>query len=169
MSRTPCFFVEKYNVKEKKYELQHPYVWDWNHTKLVEADLFPYNGCHDMFSIVEDEANGIYPEMKGITYGIPDDACPEIKAEYEKYNDYNTKPTVRWFTYADLYIYLLEHPKVKNYDRWDCDGNEDESEPEETDSPLFTLKKRVDTFLEVTNDFGIYDSYSLIRIVYWIS
>ena len=52
MSRTPYFFVEKFNEHTKKYELEHPIIWNYNHTKQERADLLPYNGCHDLFSIV---------------------------------------------------------------------------------------------------------------------
>ena len=86
MSRTPNFFVERYNSELNKYEFQHPLVWDYSHTKRVPADLFPYNGCHDLFSIVEGKGYSEFPEMKGIHYGLPKDVCEEILNEYQKYN-----------------------------------------------------------------------------------
>ena len=58
MSRSPYFFVEKFDSHTKKYELQHPLVWNYDHTERKLADLFPYNGCHDLFSIVENNGTG---------------------------------------------------------------------------------------------------------------
>lgn len=160
MSRSPYFFVEKYNNRTKKYELEHPLVWNWDHSDRIPADLFPYNGHHDLFSIVEKK--GYYPEMRGIHNGLPEDTCFEIKEEYESccgssdLGDY--EPKVRWFTYADMYIYCIENPEAESM--WE--------EDEITFTPMKLLKDRVDAFMEVMEDFDWRDDWSLIRIVYWI-
>ena len=167
MSRTPMFFVERFDKNTGKYELQHPIVWNYDHTKQIHADLFPYNGCHELFSIVAK--NGT-PEMHGIHRGLPNDVSEEIKNFYNEYchNDkFSYLPTVRWFTYADMYIYCLENPKVLDYEAMDMQSKEEEKEifmP----TPMETLKKRVDAFLEVMDCWDWRDDYSLIRIVYWI-
>ena len=164
MSRTPMFFVERFDKNTGKYELQHPIVWNYDHTKQIHADLFPYNGCHELFSIVEK--NGT-PEMHGIHHGLPDNVSTEIKEFYDKDKIISFSPTVRWFTYADMYIYCLENPKVLDYEAMDMQSKEEEKEifmP----TPMETLKKRVDAFLEVMDCWDWRDDYSLIRIVYWI-
>ena len=79
MSRSPYFFVERPDAHTGKYELQHPLIWNFNHTKRVPADLYPYNGSHELFSIVEE--GGEFPEMKGIHYGLPEDVSEDIKKE----------------------------------------------------------------------------------------
>ena len=167
MSRTPNFFVERYNSELNKYEFQHPLVWDYSHTKRVPADLFPYNGCHDLFSIVEGKGYSEFPNMKGIHYGLPKDVCEEILNEYQKYNEdedgsIDYTPKVRWFTYADMYIYFLKHPKVSSY------SDEEDEGKVEIDNPIVTLKNRVDAFLEVMDGWSWEEDYSFIRIVYWI-
>lgn len=173
MSRSPYFFVEKYDNYTERYELQHPFVWNDNHDTRIAADLFPYNGCHDMFSIIEGNSYGEFPDMKGIHAGLPIGVCDEIQQAYKDCIDsyfWNDKehiyqPAVHWFTYADMYIYCLEHPTVIRYEEnEDGDGFKTKTEP----TPLITLKNRVDAFLEVMNDFGWEDDYSLIRIVCWI-
>ena len=167
MSRTPMFFVERFDDNTGKYELQHPIVWNYDHTKQIHADLFPYNGCHELFSIVEEDGT---PTMHGIHRGLPNDVSEETKNFYNEYchNDkFSYLPTVRWFTYADMYIYCLENPKVLDYEAMDMQSKEEEKEifmP----TPMETLKKRVDAFLDVMDYWDWRDDYSLIRIIYWI-
>ena len=173
MSRTPFFYVEKFNEKTKKYELEHPIIWNYNHTKQERADLLPYNGCHDLFSIVQNR--GDFPEMKGIHHGLPPGVNEEIIKSFKSCQFTNEltgkpySPSVRWFTYADMYIYCLKHPTTIDYEAMDeaCSDDENFITPM-TDNPIFLLKRRVDSFLEVMNYYEWDDDYSLIRIVYWI-
>lgn len=179
MSRSPYFFVEKFDNNTNKYEIQHPIVWNYNHTKQQSADLFPYNGCHDLFSIVENNTRDNFPTMRGIHCDLPKDAAEEIK---EAYNHccYETEyagekhlytPTARWFTYADMYIYCLEHPEAIDYEAMDnAFYNEEENSSKKImkPTPIKTLMDRVNAFLEVMNEWGWENDYSQIRIVYWI-
>ena len=173
MSRTPFFYVEKFNENTKKYELEHPIIWNYNHTKQERADLLPYNGCHDLFSIVQNK--GEFPEMKVIHHGLPSGVNEEIIKAFKSCEFTNELtgdlyfPNVRWFTYADMYIYCLKYPTTIDYEAMDgvCSDDENFIAPM-TDNPIFLLKKRVDAFLEVMNYYEWDDDYSLIRIVYWI-
>lgn len=177
MSRSPYFFVERYNCDTKKYELQHPIVWNYHHTERICADLFPYNGCHEMFSIVENNNRGALPEMYGIHQGLPEGVAEEIKMAYDKCS-YDTEyggethhyaPTARWFTYADMYIYFLKHPETPDYEAMDEAFYENGDEKVIMGpNPIKTLIHRVDAFLEVMDGLNWHDDYSLIRIVYWI-
>ena len=174
MSRSPFFFVERYNWKTCEYEMCHPFIWDSFHTERVPAPLFPYNGCHDLFSIVEDNA-GDFPNMHGIHCDLPKDVSIDIKNIYYnhcvKIDEKRTYiPTVRWFTYADMYIYCLEHPEVPDYEAMDeaYYSNEPVTKIMKP-TPLMTLKNRVDAFLDVVEAWDSWkDDYSMIRIVYWI-
>ena len=174
MSRSPFFFVEMFNTKTNKYELCHPYVWNMDFTKLVPAELVPYNGWHDLFSIVEQTDTVCFPRMKGIHHTLPSDTCDYIKELYDKQtqNDIEdfgiTHVSPHWFTYADMLIYLLEHPEVKNYEAMDY--TEREMDVVFMPNPVQSLKNRVDAFLDIVMD-GWYDWqewYTSIRIVYWI-
>lgn len=181
MSRSPYFFVERFNSKTEQYELQHPMVRNYYHTDWEIADLFPYNGCHDLFSIVEGKRSEFF-EMKGIHTGLPKDVSKEIKEQYESCceYDYGTKekpikyfPVVRWFTYADMYIYCLEHPEVVDYEAMaeiDYDEEENGDPPKKImkPTPLKSLMDRVNAFLEVIDNWDWQNAYSQIRIVYWI-
>ena len=174
MSRSPYFFVERFDRNTGKYEMQHPIVWNYNHTKQEPADLFPYNGCHDLFSIVEDNSHDGIPAMRGIHQGFPENVAKEIKENYDQCC-YETEyagekhlytPTVRWFSYADMYIYCLEHPKVIDYEAMDYEG--ENAEKIFMPTPIKKLKERVDAFLEVMDGWDWRDDFSQIRIVYWI-
>lgn len=178
MSRTPYFFVERFDKNTKKYELQHPIIWNFDHTKLEAADLFPYNGHHDLFSIVEDNPNDGFPAMRGIHTGLPEDCCKEIQDLFKEccYNiddKIQHIPKVRWFTYADMYIYYLEHPEVVDYNQFFYDDEEEIplSEKVITPTPIKVLMDRVDNFLNVMDSFSIdnwRNDYCQIRIIYWI-
>lgn len=174
MSRSPFFFVERFDRNTGKYEMQHPIVWNYDHTKQEPADLFPYNGCHNLFSIVEDNGHYDFPAMRGIHHGLPENVAKEIKEHYDQCC-YETEyagekhlytPTVRWFSYADMYIYCLEHPKAIDYEAMDCE--EESTEKIFMPTPMKQLKERVDAFLEVMDWWDWRDDYSQIRIVYWI-
>ena len=172
MSRSPYFFVEKYDNNTEKYELQHPIIWNYLRTKQVVADLFPYNACHEMFAIVEEDSSATF-RMKGIHCGLPKDVCQEIKKEFDECSKELYKPTARWFTYADMYIYCLEHPEVPDYETMDellyySEEGEASSKTIMKPTPLKALKDRVDAFLEVMDGWDWNDDYSQIRIVYWI-
>ena len=156
MSRSPFFFIERFNKYTNKYELQHPKVWNYNHTKEKFADLYPYNGDHDLFAIVEE--NGYFSDMQGIHHGLPKDVNEEIKNIFEEHcQEESWEPTVRWFTYADMYIYFLKNPTIKIDD-------EEENRP----NPIKSLMDRANCFLEVMDAYDWENDYSLIRIVYWI-
>jgi hypothetical protein len=177
MSRSPFFFVERFDRNTGKYEMQHPIVWNYNHTKQEPADLFPYNGCHDLFSIVENNDTGNdFPTMRGIHCGLPKNVATEIKEAYDSHcyeieyegGKHLYAPAARWFTYADMYIYCLEHPKVVDYEAY---YNEEEENPPKKimkPTPVKSLMDRVDAFLEVMDGWDWRDDYSQIRIVYWI-
>lgn len=174
MSRTPRFFVENFNSEIGKYELQHPYVWNDKHTGREAAELYPYNGDHDLFSIVENDRIGVhFPELYGIRKGLPKGVSNDIRKEFDNscyesgYGEkkYLYTPNAYWFTYADMYIYCLEHPKVIDEDAMDREGTEEKIM---MPNPLTRLKARVDAFLEVASEWGWRGDYSQIRIVYWI-
>ena len=159
MSRSPFFYVERFNKHTMKYELQHPIVWNDDRTEQELATLFPYNGHHELFSIVENSSVYDFPRMYGVHLGLPDNVSSDIQKEYQTCCEEFKLPP-RWFTYADMYIYCLEHPMVK-----------DSYEEDEflIPNPVKRLKDRVDAFLNVMCEWGDWkDDYSLIRIVYWI-
>ena len=118
--------------------------------------------------------------MRGIHYGLPENVAAEIKEAYD-HCCYETEyagekhlytPTARWFSYADMYIYCLEHPEAVDYEAMDeayYNGKE-EDPPKKImmPTPLKSLMNRVDAFLEVMDGWDWRDDYSQIRIVYWI-
>lgn len=158
MSRSPFFYLEKYNFETDTYELIEPYVRDSkDDSHGTSADLFPYNGTHELFEIIE------HAQMSGIHRRLPPKVSEAISMElFEGIEDGGTTPNerldeedrrerdVRWFTYADMEIFVLKHPQHSK-------------------NPMFALKKRVDAFLEVCYPWGEWeDEKSFIRIVCWI-
>lgn len=158
MSRSPFFYLEKYNFETDTYELIEPYVRDSkDDSHGTPADLFPYNGTHELFEIIE------HAQMSGIHRRLPPKVSEAISMElFEGIEDGETTPnerldeedrrekSVRWFTYADMEIFVLKHPHHSK-------------------NPMFALKKRVDAFLEVCYPWGEWeDKKSFIRIVCWI-
>jgi hypothetical protein len=116
--------------------------------------------------------------MRGIHCGLPKNVATEIKEAYDHFY-YETgysgekhlyTPTAHWFTYADMYIYCLEHPEVIDYEAMDeaYYNGEKENKKIMMPTPLKTLMNRVDAFLEVMDGWNWRDDYSQIRIVYWI-
>lgn len=156
MSRSPYFFLEKIK-SDGSTELV-----DIRTRKHMDTrqDLFPYNGCHGIFSIVEQTVTDEeYPKMAGIHRGLPFNVNPLIRAEAKYLEGCNIKP--RWFLYSDLLLYLTKYPKVKDID--------DNGRRVKIDNPLFTLKDRIDCFISIWDGgWDDEDDNNLYRIVYWI-
>ena len=156
MSRSPYFFLEKIK-SDGSTELVDIRIGKHMETR---QDLFPYNGCHSVFSIVERTATDEeYPRMAGIHMGLPFNVHPLIKAEADCLEGCDIKP--RWFLYSDLLLYLTKYPKVKDID--------DNGRRVKIDNPLFTLKNRIDCFISIWDGgWDDEDDNNLYRIVYWI-
>ena len=165
MSRTPVFYLERYNSNLKAYERVAPLVWNNEHTEREPAALFTYNACIDLFSILEQNSyHNEFPDMDGIHSGLPDDVSEEIKKEYLEQMEDVCHPNPHWITYADMYVYYLLHPEFIDYE-----NTEDYNNPITIDNPISLLKTRVDSFLEVTDPYDSWvDEKSTIRIIYWI-
>ena len=159
MSRSPYFYVEVYDNKENKWLYVDPLVWNYDRTKRVVADLWPYNGTHELFQLLGVEGGCSIPEFNAIQMGLPVDCCPEIRDAF-----HHEEFCPKWFTCADAEIYYLKNPKVPDY--WE-EPDEETGELPMTDNPIKSLLDRVDAFLEVWDEFDEYKEYpSGIRIVF---
>lgn len=155
MSRSPFFFLERMNPTTGQAEFVDIKISKDN--GLESVDLFPYNGCHDLFSIVEKKYSQ-FPAMGGIHSGLPHGASNRIKQEYNLCVQDNCE--MRWFNYSDMLIYTLKYPKVK--------GMDDDGQITMEDNPILFLKKRVDSFIDLWDSWEFEEGSSLYRIVYWI-
>lgn len=172
MSLSPYFYLEKYSKSRNKWELIAPLVWNHDHTKQIPADLFPYNGCHDLFDALGYDRGGFAEApVEGVHRWRPNDLSEEVKKEIEEFEKYDPwdgadfHAPVKWVTYADLYINLLKYPQVTDYD---YEHDEDE-EPKKKPNPVNALISRVDAFLSVSEeDWDLPEEKSLIRVVFWI-
>lgn len=135
MSITPFFFLEK-RQKDNSWRLLSPMIFEEDGC-MVRADLFPFNGCRNMFDILYNGDD--CPTMDGI-HAYPDDISEEVKNEFGK--EVGKNKNVRYFNYAALVIYLLKHPTVPIF-------NEITGETETAKNPLTFLDERIKSFLMV--------------------
>ena len=164
MSRTPHFFLEKYNHEEGEWQSLILYKRD-SSGEMIETDFFPYNTSRDLFNLLEDSDS----ELRGIRvlkdiYELGQQALNEISEWQEDRIDYLSlfdnnpspvktvdPPLVRVITYADLLIYSLQ--KTETFDS----------------NPVDFLIKRIETMLSVNDPWRWWeDERSDIRIAYWI-
>lgn len=160
MSLSPYFYLEVYDSIEKKWEIVDPLVWNHNHTERVPADLWPFNGTHELFDILGCDRGVCSSDFPSVETGLPSDCSEEVRKEFEKYDDLCPK----WFTYADAMIYYLKKPLVD--DPW-SEPDEDTGKVVQTDNPIKGLIDRVDAFLEVWDGYRDYKCYpSRVRIIF---
>ena len=164
MSRTPHFFLEKYNHEEGEWQSLILYKRD-SSGEMIETDFFPYNAFHDLFNLLEDSDS----ELRGIRvikdiYELGQQALNEISEWQEDRIDYLSlfdnnpnpvktvdPPLLRVITYADLLIYSLQ--KAETFDP----------------NPVDFLIKRIEAILSVYDPWRWWeDERSDIRIAYWI-
>ena len=163
MSRSPFFYLEKYNIEKNVWEVYSPYEYSKWHDKIVRIDFWPWNGTHDVFNALTIDG------MNGIHNGLPNDVSEEVLKVYKECES----PTAHWINYADIYINALEEPEVEDYDEeamYDPDKDEDvyTTKKKMIPSPAVVLRDRVKQFIDILDSFGIDDSKIDYRIVYWI-
>ena len=162
MSLSPFFYLEVYDSKLDKWLYVDPLVWNYDHTKRIPADLWPYNGAHEMFDILGVDRGLCSCDFGAVRTGLPPGCNEEIAKVFVDTGNYSC-PKAHWFTYADMEIYLLKNPTVKDYD---FEPDDDNKFPQK-DNPLKMLKDRIDAFLEVWDTYGVYSQYrSDIRVVF---
>lgn len=181
MSRTPYFYIEKYNTEHNIWEKQTLYYCETKTQDIKEVDVWPWNGTHDVFNII-NHTDDIFPHFTGVRHIFPNNASPEVCDEYEKNwfrwgeNKENiSKPNAFYFTLADLLLYIKEYPIVKDYDAMEEYWTENEDTPwnevpERTmPNPMSDVATRVMNYMDFVEDW--WSEFSLkseIRIVGWI-
>lgn len=182
MSRTPFFYIEKYNIETNSWEKQILYTIN-RHGETEEVDFWPWNATHDVFNIINHSSNE-FPEFEGVRHIFPVNASPEVTETYRKcwniWHDSNgeehiSKPNAFYFTLADLLLYIKEYPIVKDYDTmetiWTEDGDTKwEDVPEQTmPNPMSGVATRMINYMEFVDNFwGAFGLKSELRIVGWI-
>lgn len=180
MSRTPYFYVEKYNIETNSWEKQTLYIK--NKDKIVEVVFWPWNATYDVFRIINYGDD--FPEFTEICHRFPPNASKEVTNSYQdcwyswddaEGNEHVSKPDAFYFTLADLLLYIKEYPIVKDYEAmegiWTADGDMKwEDVPEKTmPNPMSGVATRLLNYMEFIDDFGLsWQPKSEIRIVGWI-
>lgn len=143
MSRTPYFYMETYNPKDGTFKRCEPFVWNYQKTKLVRADLWTQNASYELFDVLEND------DIDTIQYGMPQDSDEEIQRVYREINK-DCSLTVKWIWLRDLEFCRTNWYK-KNIRR-----------------AISGLLNRAESFIEVTEDFDTEIVKSNTRIIFWI-
>lgn len=177
MGAYPYFYIEIFNHNSNEWE-KYDVLTKNKNGKYVPADLWPWNGSHDLFSIVGLEDSYDFPKFTAIHEGFPVNASDEMYKEYGKFEEENFMgsymPSVKWFNLADAMLYIEKNPTVKDIDAmeetWYAAGDiEWKDVPvKTTDNPLKHLVDRALAFLEAANEFRYWEwKLSDVRIICW--
>ena len=180
MSVSPWFYIEVTNVATGEWEKLDIYTKN-RKGEFVPVSLWDWNGTHDLFSVLGLEESYDFPEFSAVHNGFPVNASKEVKDLYEASaftwgEGEKSYPTAIYFNMADAKLYLSENPKVLDADAMEeyWIKNEDlpyEEVPEKwRDNPLKLLTDRVKIFLEILDDFWMFDnSWSDVRVICWLT
>lgn len=164
MSRTPYFYLEKFNPKTNKWEVYLPYIKN-DKGEFKQIDFWPWNATHEVFNaftynyLSNPSINGVH---KGLPYNVSDEVKEIAKHFEEGY-------TFQWISYADICCEALRVPQVEDPEwEYDEDGN-DTVITKMIDSPAVKMKKRVDEVLSVMDDWWVEENRIYYRIVYWVT
>lgn len=179
MSASPFFYIEVYNHKLgnwEKFDIYHL----TEKGEFKPCNLWPYNGTHELFSILEIEHSSDMPEFGAVHDGLPIDASPEMYSIFNKHSwtegDTIYTPAVKWFNLADAKLYLNDYPKVideEAMEHWWAEAGDvpyNEVPKQTMPNPLKSLVERVETFLDAGDGFWRWDhSTSDVRVICWCS
>lgn len=181
MSASPFFYIELFNYKSGNWEKIDLYKVN-SKGNYIPIGLWPWNGTHALFTVVGCEHSYELPEFKAIHEGLPVNASPEMYSIFDSHcatvekDGFDYVPEVKHFNLADAKLYLKDHLNVQDFDAMEeyWYKNEDvpfEDVPKiEMTNPLYGLVDRVETILDLWDDFWLFDhSYSDVRIIYWVS
>lgn len=171
MSANPYFFIEKKNEKTGKWEQIKVFRQNEN-GKFVYCDVWPWNGAHELFGMLEAESSYEDHRVSGVRWGIPADVSDGIKNEYSIFKEDGVRP--HYVYLADLYIDILENPKVVDYDAMDeayaNAGDGEKVEKIYCDTPIKDFYETICSYIGVWDDFYSSSEYRCqIRIIYWLS
>ena len=163
MSASPFFYLERYNHKSGKWEQVNLYYKNAK-GEFEPIDIWPWNGAHGLFSVIECEHSEDVPEFTALRRGLPIDVSPEMKAIYEEQCWENYSPDARYFNLADASLYSIHHPKVKDYSvEWEND------QPVFKANPIIPLIQRVVDMINLYNYWDWTRADSDYRIICWVS
>lgn len=177
MGACPYFYIEIFNHNLNEWE-KYDVLTKNKNGEYVPADLWPWNGSHDLFSVVSLESSYDFPTFTAIHEGFPVNASNEMYNEYGKFkSDINSQmPSVKWFNLADAMLYIDKNPVVEDTDAieetWAAAGDiKWEDVPVKAmDNPLKSLVDRALAFLEVADEFRYWEwKPSDVRIIAWKS
>ena len=179
MGAYPYFYIEIFNHNSNEWE-KYDVLTKNKKNEYEPVELWPWNGSHELFSVVGLEDSYDFPEFTAIHEGFPVNASDEMYKEYGRFEEENFMgsymPSVKWFNLADAMLYLEKNPIVEDFNEmeaiWAAAGNiEWEDVPVKTmDNPLKHLVDRALAFLEAANEFRYWEwKPSDVRIIAWKS
>lgn len=181
MSRSPFFYIESFNYKTNSWEKVDIYTKN-PAGEFVPLEVWTANGQHDLFTVLGCEGTYELPEFTDIHEGLPVNASQEMYKIFDSHcantekDGFNFVPEVKFFNLADAKLYLNKYPLVRDFDRMEEywykheDMAFEEVPTMEMANPLQVLIDRVETILEIWDEWwNVYNSYSDIRIIYWVN
>lgn len=180
MSVNPYFYIEVVNATTGEWEKLDIYIKN-KKGNFVPIDLWDWNGTHDLFSVLGLEDSYDFPEFSAIHNGIPANTSKEVKDLYEASaftwgEDGKSYPNAIYFNMADAKLYLKDNLEVLDSDEMEeyWMKNEDlayEDVPKKwRDNPLKLLTDRVENFLNIWDDFWMFNnSWSDVRVICWLT
>lgn len=177
MSASPYFYIEAYNAKTGNWDKVDIYSKN-SAGEYIPVDLWPWNGSHDLFTIVGCEDSYDMPEFNDVHSGLPVNASQEMYAIVQDHYDeeINYMPQIKYFNVADAKLYLMRYPTVPNSDEMEKWWMQHENviwedvPKMEIPNPLKGLIDRVESILEFWDEYWyINSSWSDVRVIYWVS
>jgi len=179
MGAYPYFYIEIFNSKLNEWE-KYDVLTKNDKGEYKPVDLWPWNGSHELFSVIGLEDSYEFPIFSAVHEGFPVNASDEMYKEYGKFEEEtfagSWMPTVKWFNLADAMLYLERYPKVKDFEAMEetwaaAEDMEWGDVPVELmDNPLKHLVDRVLALLEAADEFRYWEwKYSDVRIIAWKS
>jgi hypothetical protein len=161
MSAIPYFFLEK-NIRGKwvhqpLYRFPSSSYDRCDDNGLVEVDLWPYNGTHELFTMLGAEETFYYPDnqLKVKTLSF-DDLSTELQ---EKFAEMRDAARPRAVNMSDLLLETVLRPETEDY------YGEDENA--KVPNPLIDLYNRAKSMIDLLEDWDYITSD--YRIVYWVT
>ena len=145
-------YIFKRNRKENKWEQEKLFTKKENEYK--EVDVYPYRS-YELFDILSEKEDDKYVAFPIDEKALPEDFQEKLKNETDFCYDF------REINFADLKLYLIRQPKVRDYDYEENDVNAFK------DNPVKAFAERIEWYLDLAEPFWDFMPPSDIKIVYW--
>lgn len=143
--------------KESIWKSINLYRYDDEKNEFKKINIYPFRN-YDLFNILKKEEVG-----RSIEYNsLPPALFKEIK-DYETTSEYYNFQEVNL---ADLKLYLLKNPKIRDYD-YEAENDEDFDKNGWKTNPIEFFIERIEYILDLAEPYYDFSPPSYTRIIYW--